>query len=116
MRAFSFAWRNIWRNPRRTMITVTAISLNVAILITSYGLMDGMMKHLVSNVTNLVAGEVQIHATKYLVDHSMYKALEDPEGILSRLEKSRIEAAARSYGYGLVARGNKSAGALFWGV
>jgi ABC-type lipoprotein release transport system permease subunit len=116
MKALRYAWRNIWRNPRRTLITVTAISLNVAILITSYGLMDGMMKHMVSNATNLVVGEVQIHAPKYLVDHSMYKDLKDPAGILERLRFHGIQGAARSYGYGLVACGNKSAGALFWGV
>jgi ABC-type lipoprotein release transport system permease subunit len=98
------------------MITVAAISLNVAILIAAYGLMDGMMKHLVANVTNLVAGEVQIHAPKYLVDRSMYKTIQDPMEILARLKRRGIEGAARSYGYGLVACGNKSAGALFWGV
>ncbi len=116
MKALRYAWRNIWRNPRRTWITVTAISLNVAVLIASYGLMDGMMKHMVSNVTNLVVGEVQIHAPKYLVDHSMYKNLEDPKTILQRLKSRGIRAVARSYGYGLVASGKKSAGALFWGV
>jgi ABC-type lipoprotein release transport system permease subunit len=116
MKALRYAWRNIWRNPRRTMITVAAISLNVAILIASYGLMDGMVKHLVSNVTNMVTGEVQIHAPGYLVDHSMYKVVKDPTGIMERLGSRGIHGSARSYGYGLIASGNKSAGALFWGV
>ncbi|RLF59133.1 MAG: hypothetical protein DRN37_04155, partial [Thermoplasmata archaeon] len=98
------------------MITVAAISLNVAVLIASYGLMDGMVKHLISNVTNMVTGEVQIHAPRYLVDHSMYKVVKNPTGIMERLGSRSIHGVARSYGYGLVACGNKSAGALFWGV
>ncbi len=113
---FRFAWRNIQRNPRRTLITVAAISLNIAILITSYGLMDGMMTHMISNVTNMVVGEAQIHAPGYLVDHSIYKALKNPDRILAGLKSRRIQAAVRSYGYGLAACENKSAGALFWGV
>ncbi len=98
------------------MITVAAISLNVGILIVSYGLMDGMVKHLVSNVTNMVTGEIQIHAPGYLVDHSMYKTVRNPTEITQRLHGLGIGAVTRSYGYGLAACGNKSAGALLWGV
>ncbi len=110
------AWRSLWRNPRRTLITVAAISLNAAILIVSYSLMEGFKEHAVSNATNLVVGEVQIHVPKYLVDRSLYKSMKDPKAILSTLDRHDVPAASRSYGYGLVACENKSAGALFWGV
>ena len=112
----TLSWRNIWRNPRRTAITLAAISLNAAILIVSYALMDGIMEHTVSNATNMVVGEAQIHVPKYLVNRSLYKSLKDPEAILSALGREHIPAAPRSYGYGLVAHETKSAGALFWGV
>ena len=54
------AWRNLWGNRRRTVITLAAISLNTAILIASYSLMEGLLAHTVSNATNMVVGEVQI--------------------------------------------------------
>ena len=116
MMVLRYAWRNIWRNPRRTAITVAAIGLNAAILIISYSLMDGMMAHTVANATNLVTGEVQVHGPGYLADLSLYNTLKDPEAVLRSLAGRGIPAAARGYGYGLVARGSKSAGALFWGV
>jgi len=116
MNAFRIAWRNLWRNSRRTAITIAAIGLNAAILIASYGLMEGILKHTISNATNIVVGEVQIHAPKYLVDHSLYKSLRDPDTILKRLKENNIPVAPRSYGFGLVACDNKSSGALFWGV
>jgi ABC-type lipoprotein release transport system permease subunit len=109
---FVFAWRNLWRNTRRTIITLAAISLNAAILIATYSLMDGIMAHTISNVTNMVVGEAQIHVPKYLVDRSIYKSLEDPEDILLQLRQLNILATPRSYGYGLVAHETKSAGAL----
>jgi len=111
-----FAWRNLWRNKRRTAVTMAAVSLNVAILIASTGLMEGMMVNFLSNATNLIVGEGQIHVPKFLVDRSMYKSLIDPEEILDRLKREGIPASARSYGFGLVAHETKSAGALFWGI
>jgi len=82
----------------------------------SYGLMDGLMQHAVSNATNLVVGEVQVHAQGYLADHSIYKALNEPDLILQAAKQKNVAAAPRRYGYGLVAVGTKSAGARFWGV
>lgn len=116
MTVLQFAWRNIWRNKRRTAITLAAVGFTAAILIVSYTLMEGLMIHSVSNATNLVMGETQIHVKKYLVNRSLYKSIPDPEGILSTLKKKNIPGTARSYGYGLVASGTKSAGATFWGV
>ncbi|MBW2016748.1 MAG: ABC transporter permease [Deltaproteobacteria bacterium] len=81
------AWRNLWRNPRRTLITVVAIGLNVAVLIASYGLMEGILEHFLSSATNIVVGEVQIHSPKFLVDRSVYRDLEAPDDILSRLKR-----------------------------
>jgi ABC-type lipoprotein release transport system permease subunit len=114
--SLQYGWRNLWRNTRRTAITLAAVCLSTAILMASYGLMDGLMQHAVSNATNLVVGEVQIHAQGYLADHSIYKALNDPDLILQAAKQKDVAAAPRRYGYGLVAVGTKSAGARFWGV
>jgi len=111
-----YGWRNLWRNTRRTCITLVAVTLSTAILIASYGLMDGLMQHAVSNATNLMVGEVQVHAPGYLADHSIYKALTEPDLILRSAKQKNVAAAPRRYGYGLVAVGTKSAGARFWGV
>jgi ABC-type lipoprotein release transport system permease subunit len=111
-----YGWRNLWRNIRRTLITLTAVTLSTAILIASYGLMDGLMQHAISNATNLVVGEVQVHAPGYREDHSIYKALKRPDLILRAAKEKNVAAAPRRYGYGLVAVGTKSAGARFWGV
>ncbi len=110
------AWRNLWRNTRRTVITLTAVGLNMAVLIASYALMDGLLFHTVQNAVNLDTGEVQVHAPDYLSDRSMYKDIDEPGRILNQLHEQGVPAAPRSYGYGLAASGTKSAGAMFWGV
>lgn len=109
-------WRNLWRNRRRTAITMAAISLNTMILITTYALMDGLLGQTARNATQLATGEVQLHAPGYLRDRSLYKTLSDYEMILTALHERSIEAVPRMYGYGLVSQETKSAGALFWGI
>ncbi len=110
------AWRNIWRNGRRTAITVAAISLNTAILIATFALIQGMMRDLSDNVTDVSAGHAQVHADGYLEDRSIYKSIELPEKIVDAAKRAGFLAVERSLGYGLIASGSKSAGASYWGV
>jgi len=110
------SWRNLWRNRRRTAITMAAVSLNTMILITTYSLMDGLLGQTVRNATQLVTGEAQLHAPGYLSDRSLYKTLADSQTILQELQERSIGVAPRTYGYGLVSQETKAAGALFWGV
>jgi ABC-type lipoprotein release transport system permease subunit len=110
------SWRNLWRNRRRTAITMAAVSLNTMILITTYALMDGLLNQTVQNATQLETGEAQLHAPGYLSERSLYNTLADPKAILAALGERSIDAVPRAYGYGLVSQSTKSAGALFWGV
>ncbi|MEE8320445.1 MAG: FtsX-like permease family protein, partial [Gammaproteobacteria bacterium] len=85
-------------------------------LIASYALMDGMLKHMIRSATDILVGEAQMHAEEYLEDLSFYKSIKDSEAILKVANTRGIRAAPRSYGYGLVSVGTKSAGASFWGI
>lgn len=116
MALWNFAWQNLWRNGKRTWITLAAVALNTAILIATYALMEGFTERSIQSITNLVVGEVQVHAPKYLEDHSLYKTLDDPQNIVKTAHDNNIGAAPRSFGYGLVSHKTKSAGAFFWGV
>jgi ABC-type lipoprotein release transport system permease subunit len=111
-----YSWRNLWRNSRRTLITLAALGLNTTVLIITLALIDGYLENAVAYATEMVVGEAQVHAVGYLEDHSLYKRVENPDAIVQAAEEKGIEATQRVYGYGLVSVGNKSAGALFWGV
>ena len=110
------AWRNLWRNRRRTLITAAAVALGTAVLIVVRGLIDGLLLASILNATDKNMGEVQVHAPGYLSGRSMYKTVEEPQRLLAELDARDIPAVARSYGFGLLAAGTKSAGARFWGV
>lgn len=116
MIVFAAAWRNLWRNRRRTAITLGAVTSSTVAVIVFAGLLRGMIASMVGNITNLSVGEVQIHAPGYVEDREIYASIEGAPGILAAAAARGIPAAARSYGYGLVAHGTKSAGARFEGV
>jgi ABC-type lipoprotein release transport system permease subunit len=110
------AWRNLWRNGRRTAITLTTVALATAVLIVIRALMAGMMRDAIRNATDLGMGEVQIHAPGWLRDPTLHAALPDPEGIAAVARARGVAAAPRALGSALLAHGVKSSGALMWGV
>ena len=110
------SWRNLWRNSTRTNVTITAVALCIAILIIFQSLIIGLIGKAVYNTTNLVVGEVQIHAAGYLDDRSIYKSLKNVEEIRAVAEENNIGMVERSYGFGLISSGTKSAGTQFWGI
>jgi len=116
MKIVKVSWRNLWRNAARTNITIVAVALCVAILIIFQSLIVGLIGKAVYNTTNLVVGEVQIHAIGYLDDRSIYKSLKNLEDIRTVAKENNIGIVERSYGFGLISSGTKSAGTQFWGI
>ena len=55
------AWRNIFRNKRRTFIAATAIGIGLTALIFIDALMIGMMENMVRTATGSFLGDAQIH-------------------------------------------------------
>jgi putative ABC transport system permease protein len=58
-------WRNLWRNPRGTLLTVLALGLGLALLLISSGLLDGGHEQTVADGVRLGPGHVVIQAKGY---------------------------------------------------
>jgi ABC-type lipoprotein release transport system permease subunit len=59
------AWRNLWRNWRRTSIALIAISLGLFFLVFMDGLISGSEVAIYGNLIKLLGGNVQVHAQGY---------------------------------------------------
>ena len=116
MKIIKVSWRNLWRNPIRTNVTISAVAICIAILIIFQSMIVGLIEKAEFNTTNLIIGEVQVHAEGYLDDRSIYKSLQNIEEIHSVAKENNIGLVERSYGFGLISSGTKSAGAQFWGI
>ena len=116
MNTIKVSWRNLWRNPTRTNVTISAVAICIAILIIFQSMIVGLIEKAEFNTTNLIIGEVQVHAKSYLDDRSIYKSLQNIEEIYSVAKENNIGLVERSYGFGLISSGTKSAGTQFWGI
>ena len=71
---FKLAWRNIWRNKRRTFITAASIMFAVFFAAFMQSIQKGAWDHMLSNVVNYYYGYAQIHQNGYWEEQSLDKA------------------------------------------
>lgn len=80
------AWRNIWRNKRRTFITAASIFFAVLFSVFMNSIQKGAWGRMLDNVVNFYYGYGQIHQKGYWEDKSINKSL-TMEDDLFKLEK-----------------------------
>jgi len=122
-RLLRLAWRNLWRNPRRTLIAMAAIGFGYAMLLFVACLMAGLRQQMVESGTDLVLSDAEVHAPSYYPDRPIHQTLGGRDGtdvsalVAAIAADPRVEAASpRVYGYGLVSATHQSAGAQLLGV
>ena len=59
------AWRNLWRNKRRTLITVASIFFGVLISTVMSSMQEGSYSAMIDNVVKFYSGYIQIQNEKY---------------------------------------------------
>ena len=59
------AWRNIWRNKRRTLITVASIFFGVLLSSFMTSMQEGTYTKMIDNVVGFYSGYIQIHHPEY---------------------------------------------------
>ena len=84
---WAMAWRNIWRNRRRTIITASALGLGVAMMSGMFALTDGMVDRIVRIVTDSRLGEAQVHAENYRETKDETLVIEDTSTVLKRISE-----------------------------
>ena len=112
------AWRNIWRNRRRTIITVASILFAVGLASFMESIQKGAWNNMINNVVNYYFGYVQIHQDGYWAEQSIDKAFE-LKGELLQIEEEtpKVEAVLpRLESFALASAGNHTKGVLVVGI
>ena len=66
------AIRNIWRNRRRTLLTLSAMVVSSALLILCLGIFSGMLKDMLASATEQYFGHLEISTKGYQEDRDMF--------------------------------------------
>lgn len=106
------AWRNIWRSPVRSALTISALAGGLVMVILYAALLQGMTRQMVQYATELTTGHLQVHRQAYIDDQDLYATL--PWSYLPRIESdlAGIHVAPRLYAAGLASTRETSNGVL----
>ncbi|MCF7804394.1 MAG: ABC transporter permease [Candidatus Marinimicrobia bacterium] len=115
---FKIAFRNIFRQKRRTILTMLTMFGGFVLSAFSIGYADGTYSYIIDLFTRNQMGHVQIHQGNYLDRPSLYKTIEDYVNVGDTVQAvDRVqEWAPRLYSSGLASVGDKTAGVRAIGV
>ncbi|MCF8083085.1 MAG: FtsX-like permease family protein [Deltaproteobacteria bacterium] len=112
------AWRNVWRNPRRTSLTIAAITFATGLLIFSFSFQFGSYDAMINAAIQVHTGHLQIQAKGYLEDKDMRQVVEHPEAV-ARILKNTSDVkdyACRANAFSLIASEDRTYGGLVIGI
>lgn len=112
------AWRNILRYQRRSLITLSAISLGIWSAVALAALARGVSNQLVEDGIRNFLGHAQVHARGYLDDPSVVYSFEMPstEQVFAELGSDLQKWAARVRVPAVINSERESAGVTFMGI
>lgn len=114
----SFAWRNLWRNARRTVITMTALALGVAGIVGLHSYRDNVYGVMVRDITEGLVGHLQVHGHGYQEAPSIGTVVKNPVQVEAALAKAIPSAVSerRVMGAGLAGAGDRSSPVMIVGL
>ncbi len=112
------AWRNLWRQPRRTWLTVGAMVFSNVLLVFMVSLQFGMYGMMIDNTLQAFTGHLQIQAPGYKDEQKMRLTVPDVLPLAERLRQELPDAsiAARGSTFVLASSEDRSFGIAVFGV
>lgn len=112
------AWRNIWRNRRRTFITMASIVMAVVLSAVMSSMQQGQYDQMIDNSVGSFTGHIQIQAPDYFDEPMLDHSLEiDDELLASISDVKNVRAVIpRIDSYALAGGVEKTRPALVMGI
>jgi ABC-type lipoprotein release transport system permease subunit len=116
--ALKMAWRNVWRNRRRSILTMAAIAFACTLLIFMLSFQFGTYETMINSAVRIHTGYFQVQAEGYHDDPSVRKVVAEPERVAHVLsETPQVTAfAPRAAGFALISSETRTYGAMVNGV
>ena len=98
------AWRNIFRNKRRTIIAATAIGIGLAALIFIDAFMIGMKENMIRTATASFLGEAQIHRQGFRDEQEISLTIQALDEVTANLAEEPIvqHSTQRVLAFGMI--------------
>ena len=112
------AWRNLWRQPRRTWLTTGAMVFSNVLLVFMISLQFGMYRLMIENSLETFTGHLQVQAQGYIDEQKIRQTIPDVGALAQdlRQELGSDDVAARATAFALASSEDRSYGIAVFGV
>jgi putative ABC transport system permease protein len=111
------AWRNLWREKRRTIITLASVFMAVVLAIGMRSFQKGVYGNMISNAIRFSTGYIQLHSKGYWNDKSINNSFIPGPNIWQAVRYRNINLAVpRLESFALAASGSYSKGVEVMGI
>jgi putative ABC transport system permease protein len=114
----AMAWRNLWRQPVRTILSLLSMAIASALLVFMLSFQLGVYDGMKGNALRIFDGFAQLQPEGYAADPDLHKTIAAPHALAAQaMAIPGVTAAApRASCYVIVANGERSFGAAVVGV
>ena len=118
MRNYKMAWRNLWRNKRRTLITVASIFFAVFFALIMRSLQLGTYNYMFRSLIESYTGYIQVQHNDFWEDRVVDNAIEFPEKTRQILlsDANVVETIPRFESFALASSGSRTKGVMVMGI
>jgi putative ABC transport system permease protein len=118
MNDIRLAWRNLWRNKRRTLITAASVFFAIFFALVMRSFQLGAYDRLFKNVIESYTGYLQLQHREYLDEPILDNGFEWDESLLSQIKKDRNvnTVLPRLESFALAAAGSHTQVVLVMGI
>jgi ABC-type lipoprotein release transport system permease subunit len=112
------AWRNLWRNKQRTLITMGSVFFAVILVLFTRSMQHGTYNHMIENTVRLSTGYLQVQHQDFREKQSLEQSFTYSDSlvrIVDAIEQTTL-AVPRIESFALVSSGDKSSGAAVIGI
>jgi ABC-type lipoprotein release transport system permease subunit len=115
---WKLAWRSLWRNKRRTLITLASIFLSVFLCTTMRSVQKGTIGYMTSTSVRFSTGYIQIHAKGYWDDKTINNSFGESDSLWSAINGDNNISLAnpRLESFALVSSGQHTKGIAVLGI
>ena len=115
---FKIAWRNIYRNKKRSLITITSVFAALLLIILMRALQFGFYDKLIETVVESYAGYVEIHADGFWDNQSLDNSMQVDQQLLDDIQSVEgVEnIVQRLQTFSLLSVGEKTKGGVINGI
>ncbi len=115
---FKLAWRNIWRNKRRTMITIASVFFALWLALIMRSIQVGSYSHMADGIVEAFTGSIQIHGDGYWEDRTLDKTFAQETSLMTKIEsiENVKSVIPRLESFALASTGEQTKGIMVVGI